>query len=168
MAEHSPSDSLLEACRSSLDAVIRDSRQQAQALEALLASEQTALRDQDSEALEIVAAKKLDCVTTLDALENTRRGIATDAGFAADPTGMNDLIAWCDQGDALHDEWTALLAVARRCEQQNRSNGAVSHVRAQQIRAALAILSGNPDATHIYSPSGIAAGGNDHREIARA
>ena len=155
-------------CRSSLAAVIRDSQAQAAELEALLAAEQSALRDRDSDALENVAAKKLGCVSALDELESTRRGIAVTAGFTTDPAGMSDLLAWCDQDDSLQREWTALLDAANRCERQNRSNGAVTHVRAQQLRAALAILSGNPDATQIYSPSGTAAGGHDQREIARA
>ncbi len=161
-------DQALSDCRSSLEAVLRDSRLHAAELEALLSAEQAALRDQDSDALENVAAKKLGCVSALDELESTRRGIAIRAGFTTDPDGMSELLAWCDKDDVLQREWNALLDTASRCERQNRSNGAVSHVRAQQIRAALAILSGNPDATHIYSPSGTAAGGNDHREIARA
>ena len=168
MAEQTTDGRSPEDCRASLETVIRDSQLQAEKLEALLSAEQSALRNQDSDALENVASKKLGCVAELDALENTRRGIAISAGFTTDPAGMNDLLDWCDKNASLQDEWSSLLDTASRCEQQNRSNGAVSHVRAQQLRAALAILSGNPDATHIYSPAGTAAGGNDHREIARA
>ena len=163
MADLSPRD-----CRNSLESVIRDSQQHTTELEELLAMEQSALRSQDTESLESVAARKLDCVSALDSLEGTRRDLAIRAGFGTDPDGMDDMLAWCDEDRTLEHSWRSLLESAGRCERQNRSNGAVSHVRAQQIRAALAILSGNPDSTHIYSPSGTATAGHDHREIARA
>ena len=163
MADLSPHD-----CRNSLESVIRDSQQHTLELEALLAEEQSALRSQDSDSLERVAASKLSCVSALDTLEGTRRDLAIRAGFGTDPDGMKDMLAWCDEDQTLERSWRTLLESASRCERQNRSNGAVSNVRAQQIRAALAILSGNPDSTHIYSPSGTATGGHDHREIARA
>jgi len=167
MTEHDPIGGP-ESIRSRLHLFVDEYAVSAQKLEALLSAEFEALGAQDVTALQRLAGEKLKCVETMDRLEQERRSIATSAGFDIESATMPALIDWCDEDASLARRWESLLQVAARCEQQNRCNGAISRVRQEQVRGALAILGGAPDAAQVYGPAGKESGGPSRRELAQA
>lgn len=159
-----------DECRRRLDALIGQSVAGIHELGALLDRETEALERQDAPGLEAVAADKAACVRGLDALEIERRKLASSTGFGIDGDGMQALLDWCGGAGETLDRWQELLEVAARCERQNRKNGAISHIRQEQIRAAIAVLSGNlDDSQQVYDPAGRGTSRTGHhRELARA
>lgn len=154
--------------RARLTSIITDCRQYADQLEDLLDQEFDALEAQDADRLEQVAAGKQSVVSSLDGLESERRTLAAAAGCDADGAGMDKLLALCGADSTLADAWQTLLEVAGRCEQNNRRNGAISLMRREQMRSAIAVLSGTTESVPVYGPAGKEAGGAERRELARA
>lgn len=157
-----------ERSRSQLHLFIDEYSVSAQKLEALLTEEFEALGARNVNSLQRLAGEKLTCVETMDRLENERQSIAVSAGFGTASDAMPDLLEWCDEESSLSRRWSALLEIAARCEQQNRCNGAISRVRQEQVRGALATLGGASNATPVYGPAGKESGGSSRRELAQA
>jgi len=155
------------ACRERLDDLINESASQAARLEALLDAERDALKSQDAGRLDTIAAEKLRAVNELDRLEADRRDLAVGCGFDGGTAGMLELLSWCDDRGRLAGAWDALLTIAGRCRQRNQSNGAVARVRMDQIRGALAILSGNLQGSPVYDQDGRDSSAGGRRELAR-
>ena len=157
-----------EEVRSALASLISACTVGASRLESLLDEELAALRAQEPEQLEAVAASKLTLVEELNSLEARRQAIAVHAGFGSTGHDMAELLSWCSDDSALTDAWQALLGILERCDQGNRRNGAIACVRREQVRGAMALLSGNFDGVAVYDPAGKEAVNVDHRELARA
>lgn len=155
-----------ERVGSRLGRLIAESTRLANELASMLAAELQALEHQDADELAAAARRKAAIVEAMDALEGERRSLAAAAGVGADD--MAELLAWCKDDSTLADAWQTLLTIAARCEQDNRRNGAISHVRQQQIRGAFALLSGTAGNTPVYSRAGKESTNLDRREIARA
>ncbi len=156
-----------DRCRAKLRDVLDRSLECSRRLEALLQDERTALQTQNAGDLEAVAASKLDCVRNLDRLENERRSLGSKAGFEGGESGMQALLGWCDDGARLEGAWRELLQIADRCSQLNQSNGAIGRVRQEQLRSALAVLSGANHDNAVYDANGRDAGRIGQRELAR-
>ena len=156
-----------DRCRAKLRDVLDRSLKCSKRLEALLQDERSALQSQNAGDLEAVAASTLDCDRNLDPLENERRSLGGSAGFEAGESGMQALLGWCDDGARLEETWHELLQVANRCSLLNQSNGAISRVRQEHVRGALAVLSGVNHNDAMYDANGRDAGRIGQRELAR-
>lgn len=154
--------------RARLAGIIDDCREHTSRLEDLLDRELEALEAQDAEKLEEIAGRKQSLVSALDGLETERRALAAAAGCDIDGPGMEELLALCGADAGLADAWQALLETAARCERNNRRNGAISLIRREQMRNAIAVLSGNTDVAPVYGPAGMEFGSSEPRELARA
>ena len=62
--------------------------------------------------------------------------------FGTGRAGFEQLLSWCDEGDALRARWQRNLEIAARCKHLNDRNGAVVAVRLNQVRNHLAVLRG--------------------------
>jgi flagellar biosynthesis/type III secretory pathway chaperone len=154
--------------RSRLADLIAECRRHTGRLDELLEQEFAALQVQDPRGLEEIAAQKQLVVSTLDNLETERRSMAAAAGFGADGDGMSQLLEWCGDDSTVAAAWQDLLALAGRCERDNRRNGAINLMRREQMRGAIAVLSGNSECAPVYGPTGREAASAEHRELARA
>ena len=151
-----------------LTGIVDDCRNRTNQLEDLLHQELDALESQDAERLEQIAGSKQTLVATLDGLETERRTLAAAAGCDVDGPGMEKLLRLCGADAALADAWQALLDTAARCEKSNRRNGAISLMRREQMRSAIAVLSGSTENVLVYGPAGRETGSTEPRELARA
>ena len=104
----------------------------------------------------------------MDSLEAERRQLLDAAGFGSQTDDLERCIEWCDGDPSLVGRWNALLTTTARCRELNQRNAAVGRVRHEQVRAALAVLSGDLDGGSVYDPSGRDPGTARQREIGLA
>ena len=153
--------------RKALNRILASSLECSNRLEALLCDERAALRSQNADDLQSIVAGKLDCVQTLDRFEKDRRDLAVELGFGPDESGMQALIGWCESSPKLDAAWRELLATAGRCRDLNEGNGAISRVRQEHLKNAVAVLRGVNGENAIYDAQGQDRGDLSRREIAR-
>ena len=67
---------------------------------------------------------------------------------------MDDLAEWCDDDLLVTNCWQHFRDIAGECDALNKTNGAIIHLRRQQVLDGLSILRGNPNETITYSPTG--------------
>jgi flagellar biosynthesis/type III secretory pathway chaperone len=125
-----------------------------------LAEENSALEAQDSDALLRSVDIKSACVSSLKDLEAERKLLCKAAGFDEGPSQMEEMTAWCDQEDVVHNAWHHLLEIAEKCNSLNLTNGAVIRARQQHFEVNLAVLRGAGQKLDTY-----ARGGTTHREM---
>jgi flagellar biosynthesis/type III secretory pathway chaperone len=116
-----------------LERNVENSISEALALELALQAERHALETREDVALGSAAEEKALRVSRLEQLEADRKAFA-----AADslPTAR----------------WQAFLSIIVRCKRMNTTNGAIIHLRRQQVNDALRLVSGTGNGT--YGPSG--------------
>lgn len=142
-------------CRTAFERLVVASLAAADQLQKSLNDERLALERQDSDALGQAANAKQECVATLETLEQERRAISAAAGFASGPEQMPALIAWCDGGNRIIEDWERFLVIAADCDRMNTANGAIIHLKRQHYAAALRIVGGSATGTiETYGPSG--------------
>jgi flagella synthesis protein FlgN len=117
----------------------------------LLEKEQQALVDGDVDRLLPLAAEKNDAFGRLARLGEARAQQLAEAGFGADRPGME---AWLARQPEARPAWEALLALASRASDLNRSNGKLIASRLAHNQQALATLLAAANQAALYGPDG--------------
>lgn len=129
-----------------LDAILGAMRSGLAELGAVLAAEQVALHDGDTEAIDQTGAHKQALMQRLERLDAERHQVAR-----AQP----QLAA------SRSDAWRELVATLQHCQEQNLHNGNIASQRLRAVRQALAILTGGgDDGNGLYDSAGGLRGGN--------
>ncbi len=154
--------------REQIVAIIGDGVYHALGLLETLQDERKALEEQDQAALRAAVDHKGKCVEELRAMEEARRSLCIDAGFADGPDQMVQMLAWCDEESVVANCWQHLMEIATECNSLNVTNGAIIHSRRQQIDAGIALIRGGRPDTDTYSRSGREPHSHTLRPIAEA
>ncbi|MBI5461099.1 MAG: flagellar protein FlgN [Gammaproteobacteria bacterium] len=138
-------------------------------LHATLTAEAEALASRDVDRLERLVGDKQALMQTFEALELRKQQILEQTGFSGANRDIEACIDWCDDRGQLKRGWHLLLERIRRCQQQNRINGATLDSSRRHAQQALAILRGQPIAVPLYNPTGSTALNEDNgRSLAKA
>ena len=111
----------------------------ARSLAAALASERTALTGHSPQAVEQIAAEKIQVIAAMEKLEEERRALCASPGSVK-------------MAASVLERWRSLLQVMSGCRSANDVNGHIIHVRQNQVRQLLDIVRGGPSIT--YDPQG--------------
>lgn len=135
--------------------VIRDTLAETRTLETALTRERGALEAEDTAALDASGDAKRGCLARLERLDAERRQLLGLDGQREDDEGMDAVLAACPPAHPLHSLWAELRESAMRCRDANAVNGAIVHLRRQQIARALDVLrGGNGGAQPVYAADG--------------
>jgi flagella synthesis protein FlgN len=104
-----------------------------------LNTERTALENADVDALNHAGASKHDLMMRLEQLDSERVQLSQGAPEAS---------------RALAPKWQEVLQSLRACQQLNQRNGYLVGIRLQQVRKALAVLTGNETDASVYGRAG--------------
>ena len=110
----------------------------ARSLAATLAAERTALTGDSPQAVEQMAAEKIQILGTIEKLEAERRTL-----WAEPSLGLAATVA---------ERWRNLLDLMAGCRTANEVNGHIIHVRQHQVQQLIDIVRGGPAMT--YDPQG--------------
>ncbi|HEY2622262.1 MAG TPA: flagellar protein FlgN [Dyella sp.] len=122
-----------------LTATVEEMRLAVEQLADALQTERTALATADVEALNQAGASKHDLMVRLEQLDSERVQLSQSAPAAS---------------HALAPLWQQVLQSLRACQQLNQRNGYLVGLRLQQVRKALAVLTGNDTEPSVYSRGG--------------
>lgn len=117
----------------------------------LLEREQQALVAGDVDRLLPLADEKNDAFGRLARLGAARAGKLAEAGLGADRQGME---AWLARQPEARPAWEALLALAGRASDLNRSNGQLIATRLAHNQQALSTLLAAANQGELYGPDG--------------
>lgn len=134
----------------------------AQALLDLLAEEHAALGGNDISALERISEAKAHATQDLARLG---QHLARQCGVAPGPAADARIRA---QGPVAARAWDELLALARRCQDDNLRNGALLGEHQRRNQSALAVLRGARGGASAYGRRGALPAVNDRRALASA
>lgn len=157
-----------EDTRARITKVLDDSVSCALDLKVILDDERKALEERDTVALDTAATSKLALVSKFAELNQSRGVVSEKAGFGNDPNDLDALAAWCDDNLTITSAWQKLQKIASECDLINRTNGAIIHLRRQQILDGLSVLRGVDDDVNTYAPAGSSGHGFSGREIIEA
>jgi len=104
-----------------------------------LDTERSALETADVDALNRAGASKHELMMRLEQLDSERVQLSQGAPEAS---------------RALAPKWQEILQSLRACQQLNQRNGHLVGVRLQQVRKALAVLTGNETEASVYGRAG--------------
>ena len=151
-------DALTEVLTQEVEAVAR--------FIALLENEQDELRAGRVDALETIVAAKTPLVQQLNQLAEERSQLVTAAGYTADRTGVEALLASRSSAE-LNRAWEQLQTQARQAQQLNELNGQLIAQRLQSTSGALQVLlQRNPSSVvDVYGPNGQKLGATGSRLI---
>jgi flagellar biosynthesis/type III secretory pathway chaperone len=110
----------------------------ARSLAATLAAERTALTGDSPQAVEQMAAEKIQILGTIETLEAERRAL-----WAEPSLGLAATVA---------ERWRDLTELMAGCRTANEVNGHIIHVRQHQVQQLIDIVRGGPAMT--YDPRG--------------
>ncbi len=122
-----------------LTAAVEEMRLAVEQLASALHDERTALESADVEALNRAGAAKHSLMLKLEQLDGERVQLSQGAP---------------DASRALAPTWQQILQSLRACQQLNQRNGQLVGVRLQQVRKALAVLTGNDADAGVYGRAG--------------
>jgi flagellar biosynthesis/type III secretory pathway chaperone len=111
-------------------------------LEALLRDESAILGRDDVEAIARIGSTRQHCVDALTRLDSERADICRMLSFGQGRGALGKLYGWCDANGALNSKWLANLAIARRCQQLNDTNGAVVTAKLSRVQQLLMVIRG--------------------------
>ena len=148
--------------------IIGDSIFHALGLKESLQEERKALEAEDMDALQAAVDGKSACVENLQALDARRIELCEELGFAGAAEQMQELIDWCDEGDAVNSRWQQLLVIAAESSALNMTNGAIIRLRQQQFESSISVLRGLTPGTDTYGRNGSATGHADRSSLAQA
>lgn len=150
-------------------ALVRDILETAARLEQALQAERAALERPAADTLADACAAKRAAVLTLERLEQARQALCREAGLPVAVERMPELFAACHAPPGLAADWQQGLDTLASAARLNAANGAVIHLRREQVSAALAIASGaHPDAGATYDAAGGRQRGPRSRDLACA
>ena len=135
-------------------------------LAGLLDDERDALATADIARIADLAERKQARVQDLEVLERARVATLESVQVAPDAEAMERFLA-PKATATLTAKWREIFATAERCREANLANGAVGRLRSEQLKAALAILSGRAE-NDTYSASGQGGPARAQRSIGRA
>ncbi|QNK02600.1 flagella synthesis protein FlgN [Dyella telluris] len=104
-----------------------------------LHAERTALETADVDTLNQAGASKHELMLRLEQLDSERVQLSQGAPEAS---------------RALAPKWQEVLQSLRACQQLNQRNGTLVGIRLQQVRKALAVLTGNETEASVYGRAG--------------
>lgn len=104
-----------------------------------LNTERTALETADVDTLNQAGASKHELMLRLEQLDSERLQLSQGAPEAS---------------RALAPTWQEVLQSLRACQQLNQRNGTLVGIRLQQVRKALAVLTGNETEASVYGRAG--------------
>src|SRR2546430_4986766 len=112
-------------CREKLRGLIGDEIQSLSELAGLLEREHGYLEGNDVVSLEGATRERQKCVARIFRVDEQRRALCSDLGYALDLKGLEELIRWCDPKRTLAQGWAECSAAAAQCRQLNDRNGAL-------------------------------------------
>ncbi len=124
---------------SALKAVLGDMQQAVGQLAQVLEDERAALGENNSEALDQAGTRKQALMLQLEQLDTERQQLGREHPALA---------------GTLEPTWAGILQSLRRCQQLNQRNGSAVNQRLNQVRQALAILTGHSGESELYGRSG--------------
>jgi flagellar biosynthesis/type III secretory pathway chaperone len=136
-------------------------------LEALLRDESGILGRDDVEAIARIGSTRQRCVDALTRLDAERADSCRMLSFGQGRGALGALYGWCDPSGALNSKWLANLAIARRCQQLNDTNGAVVTAKLSRVQQLLMVIRGT-SAPPVYSARGSRHGALGTRDLGRA
>lgn len=104
-----------------------------------LTTERSALETADVDALNHAGANKHELMVRLEQLDGERVQLSQGAP---------------DASRVLAPKWQEVLQSLRACQQLNQRNGYLVGIRLQQVRKALAVLTGNETEASVYGRAG--------------
>jgi flagella synthesis protein FlgN len=122
-----------------LTAVLAEMRQCVGQLLQALESERVALDDNDTEALDRAGSQKQQAMLHLEQLDTERLQLQKEL---SNPTATQE------------SSWASVVNSLQRCQQLNLRNGGVVNQRLQQVRNALAVLTGTAGDSKLYGRTG--------------
>lgn len=123
-------------------------------LHQVLIEERSALESRDSGALESTTAEKKHHLNRLEQLDSKRGDLSAKYGFGMQMADMPELIAWCDQDQAIAKNWLGFVEIAKDCGSLNMTNGSIIQMRRQQIKQSLSVLRSGSDDRETYGSNG--------------
>jgi flagellar biosynthesis/type III secretory pathway chaperone len=136
-------------------------------LHVLLVDEAGILSRNDIDGISNIGSTRQRCIDALTALDAERTATCRMLSFGQGAGALTRLYQWCDPSGALDGRWHANLAIARKCQHLNNTNGAVVTAklsRVQQLLMAIRGTSGSP----VYSQRASRYGVLGRRELGRA
>ena len=146
-------------CREHLWALLGDEAALLEELEELLTREAHVLETSDIRALEGTTRARQERMGALARLEEQRGSLCGLHGFAADRTGLEALMGWCDPQGALIVRLRDCATRAMRCRDLNDRNGVLVSARLQRVQSMLGALTDRPARLDTYGPKGYCSGG---------
>ena len=141
-------------CLSIAVKILQNGLLHALALRDVLTDERTALVNKDTQRLSDTAVNKQLYLNELEAVQSDLANLSASCGFGTEPDQFKALAMWCDDDSLLLGMWDHFVDVVRDCNELNSSNGAIIHVRQEQIKAALALLRDGIIQDNTYGPGG--------------
>jgi len=133
------SPSLQAELDQALTATVEEMRLAVGQLMDALNSERSALETADVDTLNQAGASKHELMLRLEQLDSERVQLSRNAD---------------DASRVLAPKWQEILQSLRACEQLNQRNGQLVNARLQQVRKALAVLTGNEADASVYGRAG--------------
>jgi flagella synthesis protein FlgN len=146
--------------RRRVEAVLDSELAMAEQLAAVLDSERTALTGLSPESVREQAALKVELLSRLEQLEQTRRELCSANGITLPPAD-----AARTSGDGVTSRWRSLMNLMKRCRTANDVNGYIINVRRNQVQQLIDVVRGTKSLT--YGPAGRTSP-KALRELARA
>jgi flagellar biosynthesis protein FlgN len=157
-------------CREHLTTLLREESELLAQLEELLAKESHVLETSDVQALEATTRARQERMGALARIEEQRRSLCALHGYAADRTGLEALMGWCDSEGRLLSRLRECAERAVRCRDLNDRNGIVVAARLKRVEGMLDALTGRPTRSDTYGPRGYtgSTGGRPGRVLGAA
>lgn len=133
----------------------------AEALQATLESEATALADQQTDTLKQLADSKDRLVSALEQLGAEVAQLLTQSGRSNDRNGLEGFIA--AEGAALRPQWETLRDCLNRCRELNELNGRLLQQGHSELRQTLGVLQPGGVTGSTYAASGRTESGRGRR-----
>jgi flagella synthesis protein FlgN len=153
-------------CREQLGKLIADEDRALNELAVLLDREHEYLEANDVVALEGAARERQRCVARIFRVDEERRTLCRDLGYAVDLKGLEDLLRWCDPQGTLAAGWARCSASAANARRLNDRNGALVGARLKHVQARLGALIDSRREPVTYGPRGAYAQASSGRVVA--
>lgn len=153
-------------CRERLSHLMGDEHSALGELSVLLDREHGYLEANDVVSLEGASRERQRTVARIYRVDEERRALCRDLGYALDVKGLEDLIRWCDPKGTLAEGWARCSAAAEKCRQLNDRNGALVAARLKHVQARLGTLIESRRETVTYGPKGAYSQGSSGRVVA--
>jgi flagella synthesis protein FlgN len=154
-------------CREKLGGLIADENLALNELSVLLEREHAYLEKNDVVLLEGASRERQRCVGRIFRVDEQRRALCVEMGYAVDLKGLETLIRWCDPRGTLVAGWAECSSSAARCRQLNDRNGALVAARLKHVQARLGtLIEGRRDQPVTYGPKGAYGSSSSGRVVA--